>query len=155
MRQFFPLVCLLIFNLRAHGLPNCSHDDSQYWDDCRAVYSYSNGDFYEGEWKDNKIHGRGLYIYSNGDKYEGSFVNAMKHGEGKISFGSQSLWAGDEYTGEFINDKFHGQGVYIYSNGGRYVGEFQDNKKHGPGKITYADGESVSGVWRYDKLIKD
>ena len=49
-----------------------------------AVYSYSNGDFYEGEWKDNKVHGKGVYIYSNGDKYEGSFINAMKHGQGKF-----------------------------------------------------------------------
>lgn len=155
MAQFFSLVFLLIFNLRIYGLPECLQGDSNYWDDCRAVYSYSNGDLYEGEWKDNKIHGKGVYIYSNGDKYEGSFINAMKHGQGKISFGRRSPWSGDEYTGEFRNDKFHGQGVYIYSEGGKYVGEFQDDKKHGKGTITYADGKSVGGIWRNDNLIKD
>ena len=155
MGRLFPFIFLFIFNLRVYGLPDCPHGDSQYWDDCRAEYSYSNGDFYQGEWKDNKIHGSGIYIYSNGDKYEGSFINAMKHGQGKISFGLQSQWAGDEYTGEFRNDKFHGQGVYTYSSGGKYVGEFYNNKKHGQGKITYADGKSAQGIWEDDKLIKD
>jgi len=30
-----------------------------------------NGDRYEGELKDNKMHGIGIYYYANGNKYDG------------------------------------------------------------------------------------
>ena len=32
---------------------------------------YKNGDFYEGEWKNNVKHGKGVYRFKNGDLYEG------------------------------------------------------------------------------------
>lgn len=33
--------------------------------------SYSDGDIYEGEWKDDSFHGHGKYICQNGHLYEG------------------------------------------------------------------------------------
>ena len=46
--------------------------------------SYISKDIYEGEWLDDKKHGRGFVIYSNGAKYDGNFVGGRK--EGKIIF---------------------------------------------------------------------
>ena len=45
-----------------------------------------------GQFKDNKIHGKGKKDYANGDKY----------------------------TGDWIDDIKTGHGVYIYANGDRY-----------------------------------
>ena len=36
--------------------------------------------YYEGEWKNNKMNGKGLYQYPNGTKYFGDFVNNIKQG---------------------------------------------------------------------------
>ena len=47
-----------------------------------AKITYSNGDKYEGQFKDDKYHGQGTKIYSNGDKYEGEFKDGKYHGQG-------------------------------------------------------------------------
>ena len=33
----------------------------------------SNGNNYDGDWKDGKKHGRGVYRYANGNVYEGDW----------------------------------------------------------------------------------
>ena len=38
-----------------------------------GTYTYSSGDVYEGEWKDNAKDGAGTYTYSNGDCFVGTF----------------------------------------------------------------------------------
>ena len=37
----------------------------------QGTYIWSNGEKYEGEWKDGLIHGQGTYNWSYGKKYEG------------------------------------------------------------------------------------
>ena len=39
---------------------------------------YSNGNKYEGQWKDDKKDGYGIYYYSNGEKYEGQWKDDKK-----------------------------------------------------------------------------
>lgn len=36
-------------------------------------YSYANGDYYEGQWKNDMYHGRGKENYSDGSYYEGTW----------------------------------------------------------------------------------
>ena len=36
-----------------------------------GTYTYSNGDKYVGEWKNDSKYGQGTYTYSNGTKYVG------------------------------------------------------------------------------------
>lgn len=43
-----------------------------------------DGDRYEGEWKDGRMHGKGAYHYSNGDKYEGEWKEDKRHGKGTV-----------------------------------------------------------------------
>lgn len=37
----------------------------------KGTYHYPNGDKYEGEWYNNKRHGRGRYYYKDTGKYIG------------------------------------------------------------------------------------
>jgi hypothetical protein len=43
-------------------------------------YYYSNGNIYEGDWKDDLKSGRGKMNYSNGEVYEGMWVKGKKSG---------------------------------------------------------------------------
>jgi hypothetical protein len=39
-----------------------------------GAYYYTNGNLYTGEWKDDKMYGRGTYVFINGSKFTGTFV---------------------------------------------------------------------------------
>src|SRR5690606_13006668 len=107
---------------------------------------YSNGDIYEGEFKNNLIHGRGIFKWDNGDIYEGDFKRGKKDGKGEF------LWInGDSYRGDFKDDKREGIGVFKSRlNNIEYSGEFKDNKFHGKGKFKQNDsfyyGSFANGV---------
>ena len=45
---------------------------------------FVSGDYYEGEFKENKRNGRGKYVFANGNCYEGKFRNDKFHGKGKM-----------------------------------------------------------------------
>ena len=42
--------------------------------------TFANGDKYDGEWKDDNMHGYGLFTYPCGGKYEGQWKDGKKHG---------------------------------------------------------------------------
>jgi len=42
----------------------------------------SNGDKYEGQWKNGKYNGFGIMTKNNGFIYEGEFKNNLSHGYG-------------------------------------------------------------------------
>ena len=87
--------------------------------------------------------GQGTLNMSNGDKYEGAFKNNNIHGQGTLIYKN-----GDKYTGEFKRGKRSGQGTLIYKNGDKYEGEFKSNKIHGKGKMTNSDGSVYEGEWK-------
>jgi len=37
-------------------------------------FKFKNGDFYKGEWKNNKQNGQGLYFWKDGRSYNGTYV---------------------------------------------------------------------------------
>jgi len=37
--------------------------------------TFIDGDFYEGNWKNDNMHGYGKYTWSDGDVYEGNWEN--------------------------------------------------------------------------------
>ena len=39
----------------------------------RGLFTFSNGDKYDGEFKDDKYNGHGVETFSNGDKYDGEW----------------------------------------------------------------------------------
>ncbi len=46
-------------------------------------FDYQNGSIYDGDWRDNKKHGRGRMIEGDGRSiYNGEWENDLKHGRG-------------------------------------------------------------------------
>lgn len=37
---------------------------------------------YVGEYKDDKMHGKGIYTFKDGSIYEGEYLKGEKHGKG-------------------------------------------------------------------------
>ena len=69
--------------------------------------TWKDGDRYDGEWRDGKMHGRGTMTYKNGGGYEGEWKDGKKHGRGTVYFASGNRW-----EGKFRDGKAHGRGVY-------------------------------------------
>jgi hypothetical protein len=158
-------------------LPSCPTDPSVHWHDCFGAYTFASdsdwaGDKYVGEWKDNKLNGKGTYTYANGDKYVGGYRDNQRHGQGTLilvdgdkyvgefredkrtgrgtfTWGPNSEWAGDEYLGEFKNGQRTGQGTYIFADGEKYLGEFRDGKFHGKGRYLFGPASE----WAGDKYV--
>lgn len=82
-------------------------------------------EWYEGDWKEDKMEGYGVYHYSNGDRYEGNWVNNMQHGVGTYVFTN-----GTRYEGEWKNHKMHGKGKYLNMHNKGWGGEFQEGGFH-------------------------
>jgi len=47
---------------------------------------YTNGEYFEGDFKGSKRNGRGIHYFKNGDIYEGEFMNDKRVGKGKMTF---------------------------------------------------------------------
>eukprot|EP00347_Sterkiella_histriomuscorum_P016427 403353219 len=74
-----------------------------------GVKLFSNGDLYNGEWKDNKMHGRGgFYFQQDNYFFKGDFYEGQISGRG-IFFYSETQ---DFYLGEVKEGKCHGKGLY-------------------------------------------
>ena len=44
---------------------------------------WTNGDWYEGDWRDDKQHGRGIMFFkSSNEVHEGGFANGVPDGQG-------------------------------------------------------------------------
>ena len=107
---------------------------------------YSNGDVYEGEYRDGKRNGHGTYRYASGAVYEGEFKDGLFHGHGTYRSAN-----GEVYEGEYRDDKRNGHGTYRYASGAVYEGEFKDDLFHGHGTYRYADGDVYEGEYRDGK----
>ena len=101
-----------------------------------TFYYYENNEYerkkYEGDWKNDKIEGKGKMIWKAGSIYEGEWSNNLKEGKGI------QIWPnGQKYEGNFKNSKFEGKGVLYYENGDRYEGDFKNDNRHGSGIMYY------------------
>ena len=102
--------------------------------------TYSNGDKFVGEFKDDKRHGQGTYTFANGGKYVGEWKDGKSEGQGTGTYAD-----GSKYVGEFKDGKPEGQGTGTYADGSKYVGEWKDGKPEGQGTYTNADGSNYVG----------
>ena len=141
----------------------------------RGIMNYKNGGKYEGQWKNDKRHGKGVFIsqnynnpnlmgikyegefnndkiegygigkYSSGDTYEGEWKNNKQYGRGVLNY-----VGGGKYVGEWKNGKLNGEGIYYLKNGERFEGKFLDNKYDGYGNYYYNNGEYLEGIFKDD-----
>mmetsp|Transcript_28451 Transcript_28451/g.62284 ORF Transcript_28451/g.62284 Transcript_28451/m.62284 type:complete len:157 (-) Transcript_28451:518-988(-) len=105
-----------------------------------GAFLFPNGSRYEGKWqmKDGakQRHGQGVYTDTlEGHTYEGEWLNDKMHGRGTFRYASNA-----RYEGEFVNNQYHGHGIYTFPNGSFYEGPFEENQMHGEGKYTDTKG---------------
>lgn len=78
------------------------------------------GETYLGEWEADQRKGKGRLILPNGDYYEGDFLDNKANGKG--IFNSEET--GITYEGEFKDDRQEGKGKETHPNGAFYEGQF-------------------------------
>ena len=98
----------------------------------RGRIQFPNGDLYEGDLRNGRMHGQGI-LQGQTFKYEGRFENGMKHGSKGTEDAKQY-----HYTGDWLFNKMHGNGV-LQDQNGRYEGNFEQGFKKGEGLLTYKD----------------
>ena len=106
-----------------------------------GVLNYSNGDSYEGEFKNGKKHGNGTMNWDNG-KYKGQWKENLPDGEGIYTSVD-----GSAYEGSWKNGKQHGKGMFFFYNGDFLQGDFlqgdwKNGMKDGQGQGTYSSAST-------------
>jgi len=112
----------------------------------RGVFIFKEGTGYAGEWKNNKKQGFGISFGAKINKiYEGQFVDNKMHGKGTYYYTN-----GDIVESEYVNGVREGPGTYFWKFGASWEGAFKNNLMHGTGKykmdgneftITYENGK--------------
>jgi hypothetical protein len=101
----------------------------------------NGGRKWEGQWKDNALHGKGTYFQEyDGQQYVGDWYNGNKQGIGTFKWPN-----GDVYQGGMYNNQMDGKGVYNWKDGSKYDGEWRNSQKHGNGTLVLANGEKYTG----------
>ena len=83
------------------------------WNSCFGEYTYSSGDKYIGNWKDNLAHGQGTYIWVTGEQYVGEWENDQFNGLGTYTFSDGTSEEGIWEDGDFQYEK---NNTFIPSN---------------------------------------
>ena len=102
------------------------------------MFFYKSGEFYYGDWKNNRKHGYGIYFYANGHRYFGNI---------KIIMNIQTL------KGEWMLNQRHGKGKYVSQDKLIYEGNFCCNKKDGKGQEINSNGEVFEELWMQGVLM--
>lgn len=108
-----------------------------------CIIQRPDGSTYDGNWRDDKAHGKGKFTYPDGDVYEGEWENDKANG-----FGVYRRENGGKYEGFWRDDLQEGQGYEEWYNimnrcrpdGSKYEGNFYDGIKQGEGTYYWKDG---------------
>jgi serine/threonine protein kinase len=119
---------------------------------CKTV----NGNFYEGNFKNDLFRGqskqsdKGILLYPNSTYCIADLSNGKFSGQGFCRIAN-----GDFYEGNFKNDEYEGHGKAIYANKSIYIGGFSKGKWHGKGEFTDVNGQPpIKGEWKNGERIK-
>jgi len=142
-----------------------------------------------GQFIHGKLQGNGHISFSNGDKYQGAFKDGFRSGFGTMEYRNLSCYerGGDgvqmqegkdhaTYSGMWSHDKRHGAGSMTWADGSRYegewrfdmrfngtmfmidncayTGEFKNDVYCGFGKLRMIDGTVFSGIFVEGKCPK-
>eukprot|EP00934_Nitzschia_sp_Nitz4_P004229 Nitzschia sp. Nitz4//scaffold90_size81538//3574//5103//NITZ4_005310-RA/size81538-processed-gene-0.30-mRNA-1//1//CDS//3329559984//4219//frame0 len=115
--------------------------DQGHWNG-KGVFTKSNGDRFEGSFKNDLKHGTGIYRYKDGTRFfEGRYMDGQRL-EGTMHYGDNSV-----YTGQWLKGKRHGRGSYKFSDGSHYKGDFDHDRIDGVGQLVWPDGSTYVGEW--------
>lgn len=149
------------------NLPGCMLGDCQ---EGFGRKNFTNGDNYEGEFKNGKYDGFGVYTWASGEVYAGQWSADKRQGNATWylpggEFGSATFLNdihssgfkeikysnGDYYVGNTLLGSLDGFGTYKFANGQIYSGSFKYGKRNGLGKYKWPDGSTYVGEWKDDK----
>lgn len=108
------------------------------------------GEIYEGEFLDNRPHGRGTSRSPTGSAITATYVRGMIE-----STNVELTWPNkNHYRGEVDTrtKQMHGKGALQYADGSVYEGEFNQGSLEGAGVLKRPDGEIRSGTFRGGQL---
>jgi len=109
----------------------------------KGKLNWNDGGVYEGDFFEGEITGKGDYS-DHECHYEGEMLNGKKHGTGKILYKISQ----ESYQGSFKHDKKEGHGVYKFKDQSVYEGQFVDDKKQGKGELKFANGMKYEGLFK-------
>ena len=113
------------------------------------IYYNNNGDFYEGDFTNGEITGKGHYVWNNKHSYIGDFECGKMHGKGVYK------WAdGNEYEGEYVNNIKEGEGIFKWKDGRIYKGTFVNGRPHGKGVLT-VNGVTFDAIFENGRYLGD
>ena len=99
---------------------------------------------YEGEMRDNQVHGQGTLTLRAGPIFKGRFEDGRPAGH----TGEVTLPGGARYAGALDMQTLspQGKGILYYGDGAIFVGEFMAGNKH-VGTMKHADGTVAQGTF--------
>ena len=113
---------------RQNTLPDCQGRDTTKWDNCFGSWIATNGDKYDGEFKDGKRNGQGTYTHSNGNYYVGEFKDYKPNGNGIIFNTDGSIQESGIYSdGKLITSKYINPDIFIRTTRKKSIPTFTDN----------------------------
>ena len=119
--------------------------------------TYASGNFYEGQWANNKRNGQGtMHWLSSDEKYEGNWEDNFQSGFGAhiwLDGSTDNKLLRNRYVGYWQLGQRHGKGTFYYSNGSKYEGDWKENFKHGSGVFTFEDGTQYDGPFENDRMV--
>ena len=95
---------------------------------CLGTFTYADGASYEGEYAEDKMHGKGTWTYADGTEfkvYQGEFLHGKRHGRGKITYTN-----GNSHDGEYAEDKEHGRGTFTFADGKVQIGHYEPGEPY-------------------------
>ncbi len=121
-----------------------------------GVYTWEDGERYEGYWVNSKRKGQGTNYFASGQKYIGEWKDDQRHGYGTAYYADGTskagMWDLDTFTGVkeetkgcISGDCTSGFGTFIGTSGDKYIGTFQSGYYHGEGTYSFATGGTYSG----------
>ncbi len=75
----------------------------------KKTYIYPDGSKYEGEWKNDKRHGRGVLTRPDGMRYEGEWADGKPNGKGILTSPNGEIKGGMWVKGKFIEEQKPGE----------------------------------------------
>ena len=140
-------------------------------------FTWSDGTYYEGMWRDDKCDGQGTLVESDGNTFEGEWKaneaiagqflkrtsqftnmklgenspNKAQKGTARKAFMIDRGRDGTTFIGEVMNGVRNGKGRIISSSGSVFKGEFKDGKATGHGTMVQRDGVVYEGEWLDNK----
>lgn len=122
MQCLFAIYFFFILNLSLFS-DSCKKGDCQ---NGKGIKLFTNGNSYEGDFKNGVFDGFGIFTSAKGTKYLGQFKNGKKNGFGTLTF--EGILSNSKPSSK--NEKS------ISVKKIRYEGEWKENRKEGNGKLT-------------------